>query len=455
VVMSVESRTPFSARDRTSWVTVFVTFINFSAFHAVREGYAASKSVMASSMKYPTVLLGVIDAAFCIAYAIGLFFSGLIGKKYGVKKVIMVSFASTASLSLAFGVLNGYVFTTPTTSTQAWETALVSHLPIWVLSGFVQSLAYPNFIALLSDVIEPSFCGIVISIWAIVSPVGDIIGLEAAKKVLQSGDENWPYIMFLAAAFMMFNFFLFVIFVVPVRVNIDNSEEEGVQQALLGNENDVESSATRRSPTLKELMWNVWNIPGVIDFALSVMCLKVVVTSVLFWLPYYMDKRFDSHGSSILSTQVFDVSLIVGMILTAAVHRAMGQNRWVPIFMTSLFIGIIPIALVPLATTLHWTVVCIFFSGALIGPSSALFASVMGAEIGKRAQTFGTGNIVGVISGFIDSSGAVGSGLGQLLVGFVASSAGWTLVFEMLAAFTALGALCLIRVRKLENERNH
>jgi sugar phosphate permease len=167
-----------------------------------------------------------------------------------------------------------------------------------------------------------------------------------------------------------------------------------------------------------------------------------------------MDIRFDSHGSSILSTQVFDTSLIVGMLLTAVAHRTIGNNRWIPIFMTSLLVGIIPIALVPLAATLHGTVVCIFFSGALIGPSSALFAGVMGADIGKRAQNFGSGNIVGVISGFIDSSGAVGSGVGQLLVGLVASNAGWTVVFEMLACFTALGALCLVRVRKMESERN-
>lgn len=447
------TRAPFSSHDRTSWITVIVTFINFSAYHAVREGYAAAKSVLATELKYPTALLGVVDATFCIAYAVGLFFSGIIGRKYGEKKIIMVSLASTGALCVAFGVLNGYILEAPTSSSQAWEWALTSHLPIWVLSGFTQSLAYPNFIALLSDSIEPSFRGTVISIWAIVSPVGDIIGLQAAKKVLESGDENWPHIMFIAAGFVVFNFILFAVFVVPINVKIQDSDDDDVGRALLTVDEDGEGSAARSTQTFRQSIRKAWNIPGVIDYAFSIMCLKVVVTSVLFWLPYYMDSRFNSHGSSIISTQVFDVSLIVGTLLTALVHRYYG--RWVPIFMISLMIGIIPIALVPVASTLDLTIICIFFSGLLIGPSSSLFASVMSAELGKHAQKFGEANIVGVISGFIDSSGAVGSGIGQLLVGFVASAAGWTMVFSVLAAFTALGALCLIRVKSLESERTN
>ena len=67
----------FSTDDRTSWIAVVVSFVNFTSFHAVREGYMACKSVLAEQLQYPTVLLGNIDFSFCFAYAVGLFFSGL------------------------------------------------------------------------------------------------------------------------------------------------------------------------------------------------------------------------------------------------------------------------------------------------------------------------------------------------------------------------------------------
>lgn len=433
----------FSTDDRTSWIAVVVSFVNFTSFHAVREGYMACKSVLAEQLQYPTVLLGNIDFSFCFAYAVGLFFSGLIGRRLGVVRVIAFSYAATALLSIALGVVNGYIFS-PQTSQEAWKVALVTHLPLWMASGLVQSLAYPNFIALLSANIEPCFRSTVLSIWAVASPVGDIVGLQIARAVLRAGDENWPMVMFASAGFVFLNLIAFLLFVAPNSRGI--VDEEDAENALLIQSDED----TAPEPSFKEVITKVWKLPGVVDYAGSLMALKGVVTSLLFWIPFYVDERFGSHSNSIISTQLFDLSLIIGIGVSALLNRLL--DRWIPLFMVSLILGIIPLTCIPYENNLEGTVACIFATGFFVGPAAALFASVMSAELASKTKEHrGHGGIVGVISGFVDSSGAVGSGVGQILVGVVASAYGWRVVFMMLTGFVILGTFCLVRMLRMEN----
>ena len=160
-------------------MTVVVSFVNFTSFHAVREGYMACKSTLHDRAKYPTVLLGEIDFGFCASYACGLFTAGYLGRKYGVRKTIAISFLLTGLLSIAFGAVIGYALA-PKSEDEAWTVAWTAHVPLWMASAFVQGWTYPNFIALLSDSIEPYFRATVLTVWATASPVGDIVGLQIA-----------------------------------------------------------------------------------------------------------------------------------------------------------------------------------------------------------------------------------------------------------------------------------
>ena len=444
---------PLSTRDRTSWTTVAVSFANFASFHAVREGYMACKSTLHERAKYPTTLLGAIDFGFCASYACGLLAAGHLGRRYGARKTIAVSFLLTGLLSIAFGAVIGHALA-PKSEDEARTAAWTAHVPLWTASAFVQAWTYPNFIALLSDSIEPYFRATVLTMWATASPVGDIVGLQIAQAVLRQGEEHWPNVMFVAGAFVLLNLVLFLVCIGANKVRIVRDEEDEDEEASsLLDAPPASETVEDESPQAGfwQVMSDVWKIPGVLDYAFSVMALKVVVTSLLFWIPYYVDERFDSHSSSIVSTQFFDLSVILGIGFAALLNRLVG--RWVLLFLVSLVLGLVPLLAVPYAKTLGGTVSCIFLAGFLIGPAAALFAGVMSAEVGKKAKVHSDhGGIIGVISGLIDSAGAVGSGTGQILVGALASTYGWHTVFKVLAGFVAIGAVSLVRVRRMEKE---
>ena len=424
----------------TSWLVVCVSYVNFASFHAAREAYMACKPALKRLGGYDERLLGVVDFFFCVSYAVGLAASGLVGRKFGARRTIATSFALTAATAAGFGFV-GVGRGGGGTAADAWAGAARWHIPLWIASGLVQSMAYPNFVALLSRVIEDGRRGSVMTVWVTASPAGDVAGLAIASFVLgRFGEARWEYVMFASAGFVLINLALFLLFV-------RDAEEgrEGESTALL--EGDERASGA----SFAEVSADVWKIPGVLDYCFSIMALKVVVTSMLFWTPYYVDDRYDSSGWSIASTQMFDVSIIIGIGLTAVLNRL--TDRWVTIFMVSLLLGVAPLTYLSYAKDVGGANACIFATGLLVGPAAALFASTMSAELGARAKQYTRHvGIVGVISGFIDSAGALGSGVGQILVGHVKSEYGWHTVFDMLAGFVVLGACCLVRLVRVEHK---
>ena len=160
--------------------------------------------------------------------------------------------------------------------------------------------------------------------WATASPVGDIVGLQIAQAVLREGEEHWPNVMFVAGAFVLLNLVLFLVCIGANKARIVRDEEdEDEEEASLLDAPPASETVEDESPQAGfwQVMSDVWKIPGVLDYAFSVMALKVVVTSLLFWIPYYVDERFDSHSSSIVSTQFFDLSLILGIGFAALLNR--------------------------------------------------------------------------------------------------------------------------------------
>ena len=432
-------------RGGLPWTLLCASFVNFASFHAVREGYMACKPALRARDAYPAALLGEVDFGFCLAYALGLACSGLVGRRFGYRRTIATSFALTAVFACGLGAAVGYGPRTRT-SDDAWRRARLAHFPWWIGSGFVQSLAYPNFVALISRNVRDARRGSVLTVWVMASPVGDIVGLSIARAVLERyGDDNWPVVMFVAAAFVVINLAIFLVFVrEPKEEAVGTSGEDAESTALLGSSEDDSAS-------FFEIARRVWTVPGVVDFCCSIMALKVVITSMLFWTPYYVDDVYPKQKKySIVSTQLFDLALILGIGSTALMNRVF--NRWIAVFLVSLAVGLAPLFALPYAHVLGWTVACIFAVGFFVGPSAALLASTMSSDLGERAEArTGMRGIVGVISGFVDSAGAVGSGVGQILVGAVAQSGGWHSVFSMLCVFVVLGMLSLTRVARMEH----
>lgn len=194
------------------YLMVFITYLSCASFHASREGYVAVKANFQSHLAFPTQLLGTLDTTFLVFYGTGLLFSGSIGARYGNKLVACVGLAGTACIIALLGAMTkGWLGPLPENADDAWFQATRFYLPLWAMNGMVQSLGFPNLVAVTSGWVDPTQRGLILGLWSTTGAAGDIIGLNVATYVLEGGrswsgehvaPSEWTNVFFVVAFYL-------------------------------------------------------------------------------------------------------------------------------------------------------------------------------------------------------------------------------------------------------------
>ena len=162
-----------------------MTYVSCASFHASREAFVAVKGDFQRRLHFPTELLGYLDTTFLVCYGTGLLFAGSIGARYGNKTMAIVGLAGTAVVIATMALLSmGWITPLPTDKSEAWTQGLLMYMPLWAVNGFVQSLGFPNLVAVTSGWVNPEKRGLVLGMWSTTGAAGDIIGLSVATHVL-------------------------------------------------------------------------------------------------------------------------------------------------------------------------------------------------------------------------------------------------------------------------------
>ena len=172
-------------------------------------------------------------------------------------------------------------------------------------------------------------------------------------------------------------------------------------------------------------------IPGVLAYALAFACVKAVLYSFLFWLPFYLSTAFKLEpGIANLYAMSYDLGSVIGG--TAAgflVDRFLRGTGHGLVAMVGLGASGAPLLFLalnnPSATggmSLPATVVVVFLSGCFLGGPSTLIAGIAAADFGNHASLRREHeSAVGTVSGIIDGTGSIGAAAVQFLVGFLSA----------------------------------
>ena len=157
---------------RKYWA-VLVTYVSCASFHASREAFVAVKGDFQRRLHFPTELLGYLDTTFLVCYGTGLLFAGSIGARYGNKTMAIVGLAGTAVVIATMALLSmGWITPLPTDKSEAWTQGLLMYMPLWAVNGFVQSLGFPNLVAVTSGWVNPEKRGLVLGMWSTTGAAG-------------------------------------------------------------------------------------------------------------------------------------------------------------------------------------------------------------------------------------------------------------------------------------------
>uniref|UniRef100_A0A8C9SZW4 Glucose-6-phosphate exchanger SLC37A2 n=1 Tax=Scleropages formosus TaxID=113540 RepID=A0A8C9SZW4_SCLFO len=415
--------------SRDSWYrgfTLFLTFIFYTTYHLSRKPISIVKSELHRNCSiviqppdlnttnnetwcdwapfdqnnYQT-LFGVLDNSFLVAYAIGMFFSGIFGERLPLRYYLSTGMLLSGFFTALFGL--GFYWNIHS----IWYYAFVQ-----AMNGLVQTTGWPAVVACVGNWFGKGKRGFIMGIWNSHTSVGNILGSLIAGVYVSSA---WglsfivPGIIIAATGVVCFFF-------------------------LVERPEDVNCSPPNHHVSIEK---NTSVFFGVVEFSLCLLFAKLVSYTFLYWLPLYIANvaHFDSKGAGDMST-LFDVGGIVGGILAGLVSDYTDGRA------TTCWVMLIVAAPMVSASSGHCM---LLLCGALVNGPYALITTAVSADLGTHKSLRGNSRALSTVTAIIDGTGSIGAALGPLLAGLI-SPTGWNNVFYMLIIADICACLLLSRL---------
>ncbi|XP_041067902.1 glucose-6-phosphate exchanger SLC37A1 isoform X1 [Carcharodon carcharias] len=421
-------------------------------------------------------LLGALDYSFLCAYAIGMYFSGIIGERLSIRLYLTFGMLSSGLFTALFGL--GYFY---------HIHSLQYYIFIQVINGLVQTTGWPSVVTCVGNWFGKGRRGLIMGIWNSHTSVGNILGSLIAGYWVSSCWGMSFVVPGLIVALMGVVCFLFLIEhpqdvkCTPRRaqkpskglngwdgfkekcqlykssrsVSFTDPEQEyflkdsdGISAKsshLLTSHVVVVSSERGNAPAAISFFAAV-RIPGVVEFSLCLLFAKLVSYTFLFWLPMYLANKehFDAKKAGDLST-LFDVGGIIGGILAGVISDHTKKRATTCGVMLLLAAPTLYVFSAIGYMGLKATVVMLIGCGALVNGPYALITTAVSADLGTHKSLMGNSKALSTVTAIIDGTGSIGAALGPLLAGLI-SPTGWDNVFYMLMVADAFAFLLLIRL---------
>ncbi|CAJ0929010.1 unnamed protein product, partial [Mesorhabditis belari] len=433
----------------------FITFFSFAFIHATRKTLSTVKSSMihvwvvnsSDSSLFPTKqaaeeFLAFLDFGFLVAYAVGLFFGGILGDRYNPRIVLSIGMWLSATTAFFFGFM--------TEQYHIYNKVLYAIL--WISGGLFQSVAWPTEVCIMGNWFGHASRGIVMGLWSGCASVGNIIGTIITSQVVPLGYQ-WAFAVNSSILF----FFAFVVFwhlvPAPRLVGLPEPTETPDERNRV-----IEESSERPKPIS---FWRAWFLPGVIPFSLSYACLKMVNYGFFFWLPMYLQTLKMSEADADKLSMWYDVGGIISAIVAGAVSDHYKSRT--PIVVGMLVCGIFSLWGYSKSPPDFYINGCMLaIAGFFVGGPANMISGAISADLGKAREIRGNAEALSTVTGIVDGTGSVGAALGQLLIPSVELWFGWTFIFYGFIIMLILTIVCILPLFMREvrawhtarNERN-
>ncbi|NXN72564.1 G6PT3 protein, partial [Himantopus himantopus] len=426
-------------------------------------------------------LFGALDNAFLVAYAIGMFISGIFGERLPLRYYLSGGMVLSGLFTALFGL--GYF----------WDVHVLWYfIIVQVCNGLVQTTGWPSVVACVGNWFGKGKRGLIMGIWNSHTSVGNILGsLIAGAWVSSAWGLSFVVPGIIIAAVGIICFFFLVEYPEDVGcspplhhdaggVTSNEKDPEGVTSnegpLSISGQSSVDRSASPKEPAEEPeaiSFLGALRIPGVVEFSLCLLFAKLVSYTFLYWLPLYivnvgeffsgrarrqrarrrerlltpllsLAAHFSAKEAGDLST-LFDVGGILGGIFAGLISDYTGGRATTCCVMLVVAAPMLflynHVGQNGIGTSIAMLIVC----GALVNGPYALITTAVSADLGTHESLKGNAKALSTVTAIIDGTGSIGAALGPLLAGLI-SPTGWNNVFYMLIAADVLACLLLARV---------
>ncbi|NWS35950.1 G6PT3 protein, partial [Polioptila caerulea] len=383
-------------------------------------------------------LFGALDNAFLVAYAIGMFISGIFGERLPLRYYLSGGMVLSGLFTALFGL--GYF----------WDIHVLWYfIIVQVCNGLVQTTGWPAVVACVGNWFGKGKRGLIMGIWNSHTSVGNILGsLIAGAWVSSAWGLSFVVPGIIITTVGVICFFFLVEYpedvdCSPPLHHVSRAESQRACQSSVDHSNSPKEPA--EEPEAISFL-GALRIPGVVEFSLCLLFAKLVSYTFLYWLPLYIVNiaHFSAKEAGDLST-LFDVGGILGGVFAGLISDYTGGRATTCCVMLVLAAPMLflynHVGQNGIGTSIAMLIIC----GGLVNGPYALITTAVSADLGTHESLQGNAKALSTVTAIIDGTGSIGAALGPLLAGLI-SPTGWNNVFYMLIAADVLACLLLARV---------
>ncbi|XP_041576854.2 glucose-6-phosphate exchanger SLC37A2 isoform X1 [Taeniopygia guttata] len=431
--------------SRYRGLTLVLTFLSYTSYHLSRKPISIVKSQLhpncsalgpnphndSNSTTWCSwapfdgdnykELFGALDNAFLVAYAIGMFISGIFGERLPLRYYLSGGMVLSGLFTALFGL--GYF----------WNIHVLWYfIVVQVCNGLVQTTGWPAVVACVGNWFGKGKRGLIMGIWNSHTSVGNILGsLIAGAWVSSAWGLSFIVPGIIITIVGIICFFFLVEYPEDVDCNpplhhTDADEDPGGvttsekdPEAVISNEgplslsgqSSVDHSNSPKEPAEEPeaiSFLGALRIPGVVEFSLCLLFAKLVSYTFLYWLPLYIVNvaHFGAKEAGDLST-LFDVGGILGGIFAGLVSDYTGGRATTCCMMLVVAAPMLflynHVGQNGIGTSIAMLIIC----GALVNGPYALITTAVSADLGTHESLKGNAKALSTVTAIIDGTGSV------------------------------------------------
>jgi OPA family sugar phosphate sensor protein UhpC-like MFS transporter len=399
------------AYRRWRWQIFGITWLTYAGYYLTRKAFSVAKN----ELKRPEVLgltkadMSWMDGAFSAAYALGQFFWGTLGDKFGARRVLLLGMLASVITAALMGCS---------------QTASMMGV-LFALQGVWQASGWPPLSKNMGAFFSRHERGSVMGFWCTNYALGGFIASVVAGYA--ASWWGWRFAFFVPAGLLLLIWVLFLF--------LQRNRPEDIGLPPIEQYHGV-SEELPPAPSSSELRDESWS--AVVEvlrnrmvwfLAAAYFLIKPTRYLLLFWSPVYISERLGTStaASGVLSS-MFDLAGPFGTLIGGLVSDRVFQSRRMPVAVIALFSLAALMVLFPyIPLTRFGMGLGMFALGFLVLIPDSLIS-------GAAAIDFGTKQGASTSTGLVNGLGSLGQMLGVMLPGWVESVVGkgadiWSYIF--------------------------
>jgi MFS transporter, OPA family, sugar phosphate sensor protein UhpC len=391
------------------------TWLSYAGFYFCRKNFAIAKSSLLTSLEIDKSDLAHIVSAYLLAYMLGQFMTAMLSRRVASRVLLL----SGMGISLGCNVVFGFSYL-------AGPAGYWPLLIFMVVNGFAQSTGWPANVGILGNWLQRKERGRLMAMWATCYQLGSSLAKAFAAFMLAVAGAAWS---FWGAAIVMFG--VWILFYLFER---DSPEEAGLpalveEVEIQVSPEEAEAHASGEEPWKRDVFMSVMWM-GSCYFVFKF--LRYALDS---WSPLALEELFDlTQANAGYVSTAFDWVGFVGVLFAgwASDRYFKGRRTQVIVGMTvGMFLAFVFLATIGLQSVWMFGIGLSLCGFMLMGPDS-LISGVGAIDVGGKQRAV-------IAAGIINGLGSIGPIFQEEIIGYLLDNHGYTEVFNVLIAVSALG----------------